>query len=236
MYIQDDETMHHGANCLIECLVHTLSNLEAAGSLPAHLCVQSDNTVAWSKNSAFHVFMAMMAMRHKFSSCSVNYLVTGHTHEDVDRLFSEILPVLKRKHFNSMSDIEALLKEALQTRATALDEKLQVKHVTKIHNFEQWLNKMGVSLYNTFKSRGGNVISTAHSFCYMRRVDLAPSERVQISPSDLSGDDSDVFAIVKTRMFDEAEFAHPPVLVLPKSKEALLDNVGSIPVSHPQDT
>ena len=114
VYVSDDETVNHGANMVCEVLSRTLQSIfEEKGIVPQHLCLQCDNTVAFSKNSDTHLWVAYAVARGLITSGSVNYLTKGHTHEDVDGFLSELLPTLRRNSFNSVADVIALLREDL---------------------------------------------------------------------------------------------------------------------------
>jgi hypothetical protein len=114
VYVSDDETVNHGANMVCEVLSRTLQSIfEEKGIVPQHLCLQCDNTVAFSKNSDTHLWVAYAVARGLITSGSVNYLTKGHTHEDVDGFLSELLPTLRRNCFNSVADVIALLREDL---------------------------------------------------------------------------------------------------------------------------
>ena len=109
IFLTAEETGYGGANAFIEMLVRTLSSIEQRGPLAPHLCVQSDNTTSFTKNTSSHLLMALLTSRKKFLSTSIHYLVEGHTHEDVDRLFSELLPILRRNMFQDIKDAWILL-------------------------------------------------------------------------------------------------------------------------------
>lgn len=59
---------------------------ERRQSLPDHLLIQSDNTVAQAKNKEVMAVCATWAMLKLFRTVTVNFLTVGHTHEDCDQL------------------------------------------------------------------------------------------------------------------------------------------------------
>ena len=74
VYVSDDETVNHGANMVCEVLSRTLQSIfEEKGIVPQHLCLQCDNTVAFSKNSDTHLWVAYAVARGLITSGSVNY-------------------------------------------------------------------------------------------------------------------------------------------------------------------
>ena len=48
--------------------------------------VQSDNTVAQAKNAYVNMFLAYLVGAGLFTSVTLNFLMVGHTHEDVGAL------------------------------------------------------------------------------------------------------------------------------------------------------
>ena len=51
--------------------------------MPEHLVIQSDNTVSQTKNTYVHIALAYLVAIKQFKSVSLNYLMVGHTHEDI---------------------------------------------------------------------------------------------------------------------------------------------------------
>lgn len=62
---------------------------------PDHVVLQCDNTVAQAKNKETMAFFATLAMLRIFRSATLNFLMVGHTHEDVDQLFGCIAALLR---------------------------------------------------------------------------------------------------------------------------------------------
>ena len=118
-----------------------------------------------------------------------------------------------------------ILRQELKGRSEAMNEYLRVEQVSHVHDWDTWLGALGVTFYNSFKTRKSIPIGVGHSFCYRRRSGLAPSELARVAAHDRDGDPDDVFVTVKGRMVDEAELSHPPVLVLPRKlvQDRLLD-------------
>ena len=120
VYVSDDETIQHGASMIIELISRTLQQIfEQKECVPPHLCLQTDNTTAFSKNSDTHVWMAYCVARGLICTGSINYLTKGHTHEDVDGFLAELLPSLRKHPFNSAADVVDLLKKDLGRKKDA---------------------------------------------------------------------------------------------------------------------
>ena len=133
MFFIADETLSHGAAAFCDVLERVIEHVWAACrrsgvSLPLHLVVQSDNTVAQAKNSLTNVFFAYLVAKCKFQTTSLFYLVVGHTHEDIDQLFGVVLGlVLRRIKWQTKHDLAAALVANLRDRVAARGEELIVQ-------------------------------------------------------------------------------------------------------------
>lgn len=229
VFAQDAEVLTHGADCVLEQLLRVLQHCHNKGPLPQHIVLQTDNTCAWSKNSTSHLFAAWLVAGRKVDTFTMLYLQEGHTHEDVDRFFSMLLPWLHRSSFDSIADIVRMLKESLAKYAEDINEDLLVQEIQGIHPFEDWLQPLKTRLFNTFRSRvereGVPEKDTCHSFLYKRRQDLLPTEKERLRGRHQDGHPDDVFCIAKGRMHHSHEEAHPPVCVLLADR---LDRIGRL--------
>ena len=181
-----------------------LQSIGAEGQLPQHLVLQSDNTTSFSKNQGVHIMASWLVASRCFASVTLNYLVVGHTHEDVDAFLAD-----------STSDAVSVLKQALQGKADALNEQLLVEECNSVHTWADYFSNLGVSLSNAFlpTKKSGPV---PYSFSYKRRMDLSARELSQLAARERSGKQNDVFVICKARMCDTN--ALKPVLTLPAER------------------
>jgi hypothetical protein len=72
-------------NALVACLVDLK---ERKGIMPRVLFLQLDNCPSENKSRAFYILIATLVGFGVFDTVNVNYLMVGHTHEDIDQLFS----------------------------------------------------------------------------------------------------------------------------------------------------
>ena len=82
------ERVNHGPDCFLEQLFTSIQDVsdmcrENGWPMPEHLVIQTDNTVAQCKNNWANLAMAYLVMTRKFKSVTMNYLMVGHTHEDI---------------------------------------------------------------------------------------------------------------------------------------------------------
>ena len=217
-----DESLHHGASSFCEMIARSLDKVadiaaKTGREFPKHLVIQADNTTAQNKNSVVSLFLAHLVSEGKFLTCTFNFLTVGHTHEDVDHLFSLILStVLRPCRFQVPDDLIALLLSKMEEFVSSKGEELFVEKVLHIRDFDAWLGQVRVQLHNCFVSRGGRL--AAHSFVYKCRCHLTPKELEQLPPQrrGVEEHDHDVFALTKRRMHMTS--FRPPVLCYPRRR------------------
>ena len=78
------------ANVCLNVLLRTLEKLSGGDlkNLPRHLHVQMDNSGKENKNNMMHGFLAALVQLDYFDVVDSSYLLVGHTHEDIDGMFS----------------------------------------------------------------------------------------------------------------------------------------------------
>ena len=224
-----DDSLSHGASAFCEVLAQTLDHVsnkaKAQGlAFPLHLVVQSDNTVAQAKNSEVAQFLAHLVAARKFSTCTLNFLMVGHTHEDVDQLFGLVCAsVVRRYRWETVDDLAQYLETTIGPHIVSKGEDAKVVRLEAIRDFKAWLTPQGVKVGGCFRNRDG--IETPHSFTYKLRGNLTKTELDQVQGSipravryagydRATEDPGDVFCIVKTYMRD-LHNQQAPVLVLP---------------------
>lgn len=219
-WIADEEGTFHGASYILEILVRSLARVKeirARQGLPMvrHLCVQSDNTVAACKNSEVSLFMGVVARRFGFDTTNVFYLRKGHTHEDVDFVFSLLLArVLRRIRIHTPLDLVQGIHAGMESLLASKGYQCYVEHITHVRDFNQWLGAMGIKPYNCFANRRHT--ETPHSFTWKFRMDLSREEVLQTGNSPFEVHPLDIFCICKQFMADRA--GQPPVLMIPNCR------------------
>ena len=104
-----------GPNVVISAmLTHVIHRLQA---VPAHLrprtlYIQADNMWAENKNRYVLAFCSLLVRKGIFAEVMLHFLPRGHTHEDVDRLFSYFRRLLDRASAETVAEFMALLKKA----------------------------------------------------------------------------------------------------------------------------
>lgn len=84
----------HDPNLTMNVLLHSISRI--GNHLPPTLFIQLDNCYRENKNYSFLGVCALLVYRRHVQDIQINFCLTGHTHEDIDQVFSVISDKLKR--------------------------------------------------------------------------------------------------------------------------------------------
>jgi len=216
-----DEQVSHGANAFADILLRVLEKVYQMCQVykrpfPKHLWVQSDNTVSQAKNAYTANLMAFLVGRFKFHTTNLCYLPVGHTHEDVDQLFGVVAQLLcRQKTFEDPADVKRIVQQGLQDRIAAKGEDLSVEFLDEVRDFKTWLQVTGLTPNNCFGNREG--VEAPGSFSWKLRLDLTSAERAMLERRGNTGQQHDVFCLVKQSMH-AVDLLQPPVLVMPAER------------------
>ena len=131
----------YGSNLTIECLARTL-NKEATYRREQHLrwpttlFVQMDNTSKENKNSILFEFWTLLVESGVFNEIFVSFFLVGHTHADIDQLFSVLTKKLRS------CDAYTFDQWSSHVRAAYLNTQQNVRDVVylwAVHDFKSWL-------------------------------------------------------------------------------------------------
>ena len=107
-----------GPNFTIECLMRTLEKVSHrdydGGKLPPHLFLQLDNCTGSNKNKFVFGLCNLLVHFHSFESVTVSFLIVGHTHEDLDQIFSIISRHLHTLNLDTADDFMDAVLDALK--------------------------------------------------------------------------------------------------------------------------
>jgi hypothetical protein len=223
-FLLSDENVPHGPSALLEAVVRCLDHVLAICKrrnlkFPDHLVIQSDNPTNQAKNSVTCMMLAYLTSEHRFLSCTLNFLVVGHTHEDVDQVFALVCEVLLRASgFQDPEELAHHLYQGLRDKVAERGETLIIERMHYVRDFRPWLAPLGAELYNAFgtRSKWDDSTTTLHSFAFKCRRDLFPDETHLLSlgrSKDWSSNPLDVFVLAKKYMHSTS-LEQPPLLCL----------------------
>ena len=134
----------------VNVLHHTLTKLQEEGKkFPAVLCLQLDNTVKENKSKYVLAYLQALALVDLglFKEVNVFFFQVGHTHCDIDQLFSRVSIYLKDKHIFTFEDLCNAVKEALGGWSF-------VKHAVKLEFFANWRDTIDSMFISSHKLEG----------------------------------------------------------------------------------
>ncbi|CAC5418453.1 unnamed protein product [Mytilus coruscus] len=112
------------------CLTHSdsLFFFYENGGLPPTLYIQADNSPKDNKNKYLIMFLAMLVKMEIVKKIKLTFLMVGHTHEDVDQLFSRISVKASKEKTTTIPSLLDLIKRSYTLQPIA-------KHVESLYNF-----------------------------------------------------------------------------------------------------
>ena len=128
-----------GHNVTIQAIYEViLDTLKKEGRLPPILHVQLDNTTKQCKGKFLLCFLAMLKAAGVFEQVQLGFLPVGHTHEDIDQLFSRISVRLRLK--NAVSRLQ--LARVMQSSFKKYGKPPEITHWTSVANISEYLDDM----------------------------------------------------------------------------------------------
>ena len=180
------EDMETGANHVVEVLHRWLQRKKAKGKLPSTLLIQLDNCSRENKNKIFFGYVEMLVSLGVFEEVQVSFLPKGHTHEDIDQIFSCTARALRPVNAVTLDDLHCLIRTAYTPRPT-------VTHLSNVANMREALKK-GSCLLPTEKL----AFTQYRYFVFARRLEngssLDPSSEWFLTTCSVKGKVTDNFA------------------------------------------
>jgi hypothetical protein len=93
-----------------------------------------------NKNSFVFLFLAILVAIGLFDKVKISFLIVGHTHEDIDQLFSKFAGRL-RTH-DAITLMELALQLSLSFKGKASGQMPKAEIVTNLPDFKRWLGNM----------------------------------------------------------------------------------------------
>ena len=97
------------------------------------LYLQLDNSAKNKKNKYLIVFLSLLTTRGIFEEIQANFLLIGHTHEDIDAYFSHLSKALKSKNTFVLAD---LMKAFMQSQ----DLSFMPEFIQEVVDFKSFIH------------------------------------------------------------------------------------------------
>jgi len=151
-----------GVNYTLECLMRTLHYLKADDSNPNWrvLYLQLDNCSGSNKNKYMLAWAQALVDTGVFDEVVLSFLMVGHTHEDIDQIFSVISKGLKKRDVVTPEDFEQVVRTTL---TVAGHKYVHFELLDYQHDYKVWLTPK-VSKHLKFYAK-------PHVFCFVKDAD-----------------------------------------------------------------
>jgi hypothetical protein len=140
--------MRHDTNNNIEVISRMLEQIfDTHGGLPLGLHIQQDNTCRECENQKILKWACKLVALGIFQWVSLNYLISGHTHEDIDGTFGQLTVKLSALEFDNDEDVVMLLMQlagALGIEQSSKRASLAYK-MDEAASWETWWDDLAVS-------------------------------------------------------------------------------------------
>ncbi|XP_061174842.1 uncharacterized protein LOC133183984 [Saccostrea echinata] len=125
----------HGSNLTISILIHCLLMLE---TLPDTLYLQMDNCPGQNKNRFILGFLCWLVEIGIFKKIKISFLMVGHTHEDIDQVFSRFSSLLSRRSVLTLPKLMTSFEKCYTPTPTGI-------RTDKVFNVSEALNLENIS-------------------------------------------------------------------------------------------
>ena len=102
--------IHNDPNLTITIIQNIIETWQ--GELPPVLYLQLDNTSRENKNQVLLAYLNMLVQRKIFKKVKLGFLLVGHTHDQIDQMFSRFSIKLAKKSAFDLPQICVLLEDA----------------------------------------------------------------------------------------------------------------------------
>ena len=135
------DTCPLGTNATIDVLHHVLvaEYARRGGSLPPVLYLQLDNTVRQCKSRFVMAWLGLLVHWRVFQDVFVSFLPKGHTHEDIDQLFSQLAMWFRKHDAASILGFESAIASAIKYDDRA---PTNIKTLDRVANIRDWVEPL----------------------------------------------------------------------------------------------
>ena len=158
-----------GTNVVLDVLIRTLKDLKACGQdIPPRIYIQLDNTCKQNKNRYLLGILGYLVEMNVTSDILVSFLPKGHTHEDIDQLFSRLVVALMTRDARSVKELCDIIRSAYTDKKGRSTETEEMKSVANLSDWiEPYLNSFnGLTKFRQFflrKNDDGETIVRART-------------------------------------------------------------------------
>ena len=133
-----NNTIGGGANLNVEAIRRTLVHLHSSTPMPRKFVINADNA-SDNKCWTLLLFLAMLVYHRYTDDVILSFLLVGHTHEDIDQLFSVLSRYLKKlTRVMGPREFQAELRAAMQDSV----QSSTIELVQAVLDWDRWLRPL----------------------------------------------------------------------------------------------
>ncbi|XP_066267510.1 uncharacterized protein [Branchiostoma lanceolatum] len=150
----------HDSNLTLNLLLKVLRALSLEKPLPPILYIQADNCYRENKNKFMLAFLDMLVHMKIFREVQLSFLIVGHTHEDIDQMFSRIADKLRHQEAHTPEQLIHMMPECRKLRGMFNIRDWLRPHISNIKGHSQVgqfrfrLNKDNQDVVDMFYRKG----------------------------------------------------------------------------------
>ena len=142
----------NGPNLTIETLHQILVDLYATrGYLSKTLFLKLDNCTSQKKTNYVMVYLSLLVEWRLFEEVILTFLPVGHTHEDVDQMFSRLNLALQKVNAVTIGEFLAICKRAFRPEPDCQVLKFQSNWTEKLNKDPEFCPFEGITKFQAFR-------------------------------------------------------------------------------------
>jgi len=149
-----------GTNVVLDVFIRTLMSMKANGeNIPPRIYLQLDNTAKQNKNKYLMGMLGYLVHIGVTEKIIVSFLPKGHTHEDIDQLFSRLVIALMCRDAKSVKDLMTIISSAYSDK---MGRRTETETMSSVANLSDWIGEYlnpfdGLSAFRQFLITRKNV-------------------------------------------------------------------------------
>jgi hypothetical protein len=148
------ENFKQGNNVTIQAIHDALADkLARDGCLPSVLYLQLDNTTKQCKGRYMIGWLGYLIQQGRFRTIVLSFLPVGHTHEDIDQVFSRLSVYLSCHDALNMEQLHTAIRQSYQSKQ---GNRAKCEFWDRCANFSDWIspyltNYDGITRFRQFR-------------------------------------------------------------------------------------
>ena len=151
-------------------IMDVLNRLGLPSAETNRIWIQMDNTCADNKTKLSVALLKLLVSRVGFKEAVLGFLPVGHTHEDIDALFSVIATYLKKFPQDTFDGLLDAIRDAFRRSGDVFACEMKVDQLRDIHHF----------VGTVFKSKDLQGISEQHCFRFVDTMTFPGGGNLQL--------------------------------------------------------